>query len=68
MFYHDGGKLQFEVKVEKPNPVFANALQQAIGGIHTRMLTVLVSGLGSPWTEKIPGYALRNGDRVDGPY
>lgn len=33
MFYHDGGKLQYEVKVEKPNPVFANALQQAIGGI-----------------------------------
>lgn len=33
MFYHDGGKLQYEVKVDKPNPVFANALQQAIGGI-----------------------------------
>ena len=33
MFYHDGGKLQYEVKVEKPNPLFAKALQQAIGGI-----------------------------------
>lgn len=33
MFYHDGGKLQYEVKVDKPNPTFANALQQAIGGI-----------------------------------
>lgn len=33
MFYHDGGKLQYEVRVDKPNPVFANALQQAIGGI-----------------------------------
>lgn len=33
MFYHDGGKLQYEVKVDEPNPVFANALQQAIGGI-----------------------------------
>jgi Mn-containing catalase len=33
MFYHDGGKLQYKVKVDKPNPVFANALQQAIGGI-----------------------------------
>lgn len=33
MFYHDGGKLQYEVKVDNPNPVFANALQQAIGGI-----------------------------------
>lgn len=33
MFYHDGGQLQYEVKVTKPNPVFARALQQAIGGI-----------------------------------
>ncbi|HEV7280714.1 MAG TPA: manganese catalase family protein [Pirellulaceae bacterium] len=33
MFYHDGGKLQYPVRVEKPNPVFARALQQAIGGI-----------------------------------
>ena len=33
MFYHDGGKLQYEVKVEKPDPLFAKALQQAIGGI-----------------------------------
>lgn len=33
MFYHDGGKLQYEVKVDTPNPVFAKALQQAIGGV-----------------------------------
>ncbi|MDP0499762.1 MAG: manganese catalase family protein [Verrucomicrobiota bacterium JB022] len=33
MFYHDGGKLQYHVKVDRPNPVFARALQQAIGGI-----------------------------------
>lgn len=33
MFYHDGGKLQYEVKVDKPNPAFAKALQQAIGGV-----------------------------------
>lgn len=33
MFYHDGGKLQYPVRVEKPNPLFAKALQQAIGGI-----------------------------------
>jgi Mn-containing catalase len=33
MFYHDGGKLQYHVRVDKPNPVFAKALQQAIGGI-----------------------------------
>lgn len=33
MFYHDGGKLQYTVRVEKPSPIFAKALQQAIGGI-----------------------------------
>ncbi len=33
MFYHDGGKLQYPVRVEKPNPLFARALQQAIGGV-----------------------------------
>ncbi len=32
MFYHDGGKLQYPVRVDAPNPVFAKALQQAIGG------------------------------------
>jgi len=32
MFYTDG-KLQFPVRVEKPNPLFARALQQAIGGV-----------------------------------
>jgi len=32
MFYTDG-KLQFPVRVEKPDPVFAKALQQAIGGV-----------------------------------
>lgn len=33
MFYHDGGKLQYHVRVDKPDPVFAKALQQAIGGV-----------------------------------
>ena len=32
MFYTDY-KLQFPVRVEKPNPLFAKALQQAIGGV-----------------------------------
>jgi Mn-containing catalase len=32
MFYMDG-KLQYPVRVETPNPVFARALQQAIGGV-----------------------------------
>jgi len=33
MFYHDGGKLQYQVRVDRPDPIFAKALQQAIGGI-----------------------------------
>jgi Mn-containing catalase len=33
MFYHDGGKLQYPVRVERPDPIFAKALQQAIGGV-----------------------------------
>lgn len=32
MFYTDN-KLQFPVRVENPNPIFARALQQAIGGV-----------------------------------
>jgi Mn-containing catalase len=31
MFYSDG-KLQYPVRVDKPNPIFARMLQQAIGG------------------------------------
>lgn len=32
MFYHDR-RLQYPVRVERPSPVFARALQQAIGGV-----------------------------------
>jgi Mn-containing catalase len=32
MFYTDG-QLQYPVRVERPNPTFARALQQAIGGV-----------------------------------
>lgn len=32
MFYTDG-KLQYPVRVDRPNPFFARALQQAIGGV-----------------------------------
>ena len=32
MFYHDP-RLQYEVRVDTPNPLFAKMLQQAIGGI-----------------------------------
>ncbi len=31
--FHDSSKLQYEVRVDRPNPVFAKMLQQAIGGV-----------------------------------
>ncbi len=40
MFYHDG-KLQYHVRVDKPNPHFAKMLQQAIGGIEGEMRVCL---------------------------
>lgn len=33
MFFHDGGQLQYPVRVSKPDPLFARMLQQAIGGV-----------------------------------
>ena len=41
MFYHDGGKLQYRVRVDNPNPVFAKALQQAIGGVQGEIRVAL---------------------------
>ena len=32
MYYHDT-RLQYPVRVERPNPLFARMLQQAIGGV-----------------------------------
>jgi Mn-containing catalase len=49
MFYTDG-KLQFPVRVETPNPLFARALQQAIGGVEGEirvMLQYMFQGWGS---------------------
>jgi len=40
MFYTDG-KLQYPVHVEAPNPVFARALQQAIGGVEGEIRVAL---------------------------
>jgi Mn-containing catalase len=40
MFYHDG-KLQYPVRVETPDPHFAQMLQQAIGGIEGEMRVCL---------------------------
>ena len=41
MFYHDGGKLQYPVRVEKPDPLFAKMLQQAIGGVEGEIRVML---------------------------
>jgi len=40
MFYHDK-RLQYKVRVEKPDPQFARLLQQAIGGIEGEMRVCL---------------------------
>jgi Mn-containing catalase len=53
MFYHDGGKLQYEVKVEKPDPMFAKLLQQAIGGVEGE-IRVCLQYLFQSWGNRGP--------------
>ncbi|QRR00669.1 manganese catalase family protein [Dyadobacter sandarakinus] len=52
MFYHDG-KLQYHVRVDKPNPQFAKLLQQAIGGIEGEM-RVCLQYLFQAWNSRGP--------------
>ncbi len=52
MFYHDR-KLQFPVRVEKPNPQFARMLQQAIGGIEGE-IRVCLQYLFQSWNSRGP--------------
>jgi len=52
MFYHDN-KLQYEVRVEKPNPAFAKLLQQAIGGIEGE-IRVCLQYLFQAWGSRGP--------------
>jgi Mn-containing catalase len=52
MFYHDG-KLQYNVRVDKPNPQFAKLLQQAIGGIEGEM-RVCLQYLFQAWNSRGP--------------
>ncbi|WP_031527667.1 manganese catalase family protein [Dyadobacter crusticola] len=52
MFYHDG-KLQYHVRVDKPNPQFAKLLQQAIGGIEGEM-RVCMQYLFQAWNSRGP--------------
>lgn len=53
MFYHDGGKLQYPVRVEEPNPIFARALQQAIGGVEGE-IRVCLQYLFQAWGSRGP--------------
>ncbi len=55
MFYTDY-KLQFPVRVETPDPVFARALQQAIGGIEGE-IRVAMQYMFQAWGTKGPGSA-----------
>ena len=52
MFYHDK-KLQYKVRVEKPNPQFAKMLQQAIGGVEGE-IRVCLQYLFQAWGSRGP--------------
>ncbi|WP_207536237.1 manganese catalase family protein [Desertivirga arenae] len=52
MFYHDK-RLQYHVRVEKPNPQFARLLQQAIGGIEGE-IRVCLQYLFQAWGNRGP--------------
>ena len=52
MFYSDG-KLQYPVRVERPNPVFARALQQAIGGVEGE-IRVMMQYMFQAWGNRGP--------------
>ncbi len=52
MFYHDR-KLQYQVRVDKPNPHFAKMLQQAIGGIEGE-IRVCLQYLFQAWGSRGP--------------
>jgi Mn-containing catalase len=52
MFYHDR-ELQYKVRVDKPNPVFARMLQQAIGGIEGE-IRVCLQYMFQAWGQRGP--------------
>jgi len=59
MFYHDGGHLQYPVRVDRPDPVFARALQQAIGGIQGE-IRVCLQYLFQAWGARGPDTRYRD--------
>jgi Mn-containing catalase len=52
MFFTDG-KLQYRVRVDKPDPLFARALQQAIGGVEGE-IRVMMQYLFQAWGQRGP--------------
>lgn len=52
MFFHNS-KLQYQVKVDKPDPLFAKMLQQAIGGIEGE-IRVCLQYLFQAWNSRGP--------------
>ena len=63
MFYQDG-KLQYPVKVDNPSPVFARALQQAIGGVEGEirvMMQYMFQAWGSRGAKKYRDMLLNTG-------
>ena len=52
MFYSDG-RLQYRVRVDAPNPTFARALQQAIGGVEGE-IRVMMQYLFQAWGARGP--------------
>src|ERR671916_847925 len=52
MFYQDG-KLQYQVRCDSPNPLFARALQQAIGGVEGE-IRVMMQYLFQAWGSRGP--------------
>ncbi|HEX8637211.1 MAG TPA: manganese catalase family protein, partial [Pyrinomonadaceae bacterium] len=63
MFYQDG-KLQFPVRVDNPSPLFARALQQAIGGVEGEirvMMQYMFQAWGSRGAQKYRDMLLNTG-------
>jgi Mn-containing catalase len=52
MFFTDG-KLQYRVRVDRPDPLFARALQQAIGGVEGE-IRVMMQYLFQAWGQRGP--------------
>jgi Mn-containing catalase len=63
MFYHDN-RLQYPVRVDRPNPAFARMLQQAIGGVEGEirvMLQYLFQAFGARGPKKYRDMILETG-------